>query len=157
MNNKYSFIRNYIRSYDEGITSYNIDASYGICSTNSLFGSIYIFHGVYDIKKENAFLAKAVLNQLSYNCCITYHQKMTAAEYNKIKTDKTKRIKIPNEPNLFYLHVCDSIPVMICSVIDRYLSSHFEPNVEISVTKEQLRVLMNGTYYAIYIERVEII
>lgn len=148
MKTKYFFIRNYIKSYDEGITSYNIDASYGICSSNSLYGNIYTFHGDYQIKNENAILAKTVLNQLSYNCCITYHQKLTAAEYNKIKTDKTKRIKIPNEPNLFYLHVCDSIPVMICSVIDRYIAMHYKPNVEIFMTKEELRLLLKGTQCA---------
>lgn len=144
MDTKYQFIHDYIRAYDEGIVGDNIDVSYGLCSSNSLFGNIYTFHGDFSIKKENAVLAKTILNQLSYNCCITYHQKLTAAEYNAIKTDKTKRIKIPNEPTMFYLHVCDSVPVMICSVLDRYIGMHYEPNTEIYMTKKDLIELLKG-------------
>lgn len=147
---KYEFIRSYISSYDCGLTAPNLNISFGICSSSNLFGDIYSYCSQAKIRVDNFVLAKVVMNQLSYNCCITFSDKLTAKEYNKLKTDKTKRIKVPNEPNLFYLHICDSVPVMIGSALDRFIALNFRPKTELLIPTAELRSLMKGRSLTLY-------
>lgn len=141
---KFDFVRTYIRSYDSGISAQNLNVYYSICPSNSLYNDIYVYHGQAKILKENLILAKAVYNQNPYNCCITFKDKITAAEYAKLKSDKTKRIKLPNENQLFYLHVCDAVPIMIGSVLDRFLAKNYQPNFEYGIECHELQSLMQG-------------